>query len=178
MTRKVMISSVRRGGLGPVRDAVAPVLKTWGYEPLRFEDIESRPIPSRAVCLDLVEQADIYLLLLGGEYGDQMPETGLAPTHEEWSTARRKGMPIVVFRQSGITPEPQQEAFMAEVEAYGTGVFRGSFAGVAIVLQGIAKAAGRTLTPAEMRALLADVNFNTTFDDPAVDRIGVMPSLA
>lgn len=56
-----------------------------------------------------------------------MPDTGLAPTEEEWTIARNEGKPIVVFRQSGVTPEPRQAEFIATVEAYGTGVFRGTF---------------------------------------------------
>lgn len=123
-----MLSSVRRGGLGPVRDAAAPVLKILRYEPLRFEDVTNQPVPPRAVCVELVERSDIYLLLLGAEYGDVMPDTGLAPTEEEWTIARNQGKPIVVFRQSGVTAEPRQAEFIAAVEAYGTGVFRGAFA--------------------------------------------------
>lgn len=122
-----MLSSVRRGGLGPVRDAVAPVLKILRYEPLRFEDVTNQPVPPRAVCVELVERTDIYLLLIGAEYGDVMPGTGLAPTEEEWTIARNAGKPIVVFRQSGVTPEPRQAEFIARVEAYATGVFRGTF---------------------------------------------------
>ncbi len=127
MALKVMLSSVRRGGLGPVRDAVAPVLKILRYEPLRFEDVTNQPVPPRVVCVELVERADAYLLLLGAEYGDAMPDTGLAPTEEEWTIARNAGKPIVVFRQSGVTPEPRQAEFIATTEAYATGVFRGTF---------------------------------------------------
>jgi hypothetical protein len=47
-------------------------------------------------------------------------------------------------------------------------------AGAAIVLQGIARARGRPLTPARMRELLSG-SFNTSTDNP--DGIGVMPNL-
>ena len=127
MTLLVMISSVRRGGLGSVRDAVAPFLDAAGYAPVRFETETAKPVPSRAVCVDMVKRSDIYLLLLGAEYGDPMPDTDLAPTAEEWSVARNEGKPIVVFKQAGITPEPRQQAFVDEIEAYQTGVFRGTF---------------------------------------------------
>jgi hypothetical protein len=49
-------------------------------------------------------------------------------------------------------------------------------AGAAIVLQGIARDQGTPLNPSAMRALLSGT-FNTTSDNPAVDRIGVMPNL-
>ena len=124
MTLKVMISSVRRGGLGPVRDAIRPVLEILCYEPIRFEDLPGQPVPSRAVCVDMVKRSDLYLLLLGPEYGDEMAATGLAPTAEEWTIARNDGKPIVVFKQSGITPEPRHADFIRKVEAYRTGVSR------------------------------------------------------
>jgi hypothetical protein len=49
-------------------------------------------------------------------------------------------------------------------------------AGAAVILQGIARARGTTLTPDRVRTILADPAFNTTTDNPA-DRIGVMPDL-
>jgi hypothetical protein len=50
-------------------------------------------------------------------------------------------------------------------------------AGVAVMVQGIARARGQTLTPDRMRALLSDNAFNTPSTSPVVDRIGVMPDL-
>lgn len=121
-----MISSVRRG-LADARDAAAPLIAALGHEPVRFEDVSAQPVPSRAVCVDLVSTSDIYLLLLGEHYGDPMPDTGLAPTAEEWRVARTLGKPVVVFRRRGGSPEPRQQEFIAEVEAYPHGVFRDSF---------------------------------------------------
>jgi hypothetical protein len=129
-----MISSVRRG-LAAERDAVAPVLSIMGYEPVRFEDATAQPVPPRAVCVELVTNSDIYLLLLGEHYGEPMPDTGLAPTTEEWAVARNLGKPIVVFRRRGGTPEPRQAEFIGEVEAYQHGAFRGSFNGIPDLLE-------------------------------------------
>jgi serine protease len=50
-------------------------------------------------------------------------------------------------------------------------------AGAAVVTQGIARARGQNLTPAQMRTLLSDAAFNTLSANPAADRIGVMPNL-
>ena len=55
-----MLSSVRRGGLGPVRDAVAPVLKILRYEPLRFEDVTNQPVPPRTSAVELPLKAAIF----------------------------------------------------------------------------------------------------------------------
>ena len=127
MVLKVMLSSVRRAGLGDIRDVIAPVIKILGYEVVRFEDVLGGSLPSRAVCVDLVEKSDIYLLLLGAEYGEAIAGTGLAPTDEEWTIARNRGKPIVVFRQSGVTFEPAQQAFISKVGDYETGVWHYSF---------------------------------------------------
>jgi hypothetical protein len=152
---KVMLGSVRRGGLGPVLDAVAPVLKILRYEPVRFEEVTNQPVPPRAVCIEL---SDIYLLLLGAEYGDVMPDTGLAPTEEEWTIARNAGKPVVVFRQSGVTPEPREAEFIATTEAYATGVFHGTFIDAADLLGKLEDAlatAAASIQPMRPRALAA-----------------------
>jgi hypothetical protein len=174
---KVMLSSVRRGGLGPVRDAVAPVLKILRYEPLRFEDVTNQPVPPRAVCIELVERSDIYLLLLGAEYGDVMPDTGLAPTEEEWTIARNAGTPVVVFRQSGVTPEPRQAEFIATTEAYATGVFRGTFTDAADLLGKLEDAlatAAASIQPMRPRALAEQVAVPWREDDRRFGGSGVV----
>jgi hypothetical protein len=160
MALKVMMSSVRRGGLGPVRDAVRPLLDALGYVPIRFEDETTQPVPSRAVCVGMVKRTDIYMLLLGAEYGDPMPDTGLAPTAEEWAIARHEGKPIVVFEQAGIQAEPRQADFIREVEAYSTGVFRGTFSDTADLLGKLRAALGAaaaTIQPMRPRRLAEPV---------------------
>jgi hypothetical protein len=123
---KVMLSSVRRG-LADVRDSVAPVINILKYEVISFETVVKTPVPPRATCVEMVEDSDIYLLILGEEYGDPMPGTDLAPTEEEWTVARNQGKPTVVFKKSGIDPGARQAAFIKKVEDYGTGVWRHSF---------------------------------------------------
>ncbi|MHB8960366.1 MAG: hypothetical protein ACYDAN_12130, partial [Candidatus Limnocylindrales bacterium] len=109
---------------------------------------------------DMVKSSDIYLLLLGEEYGDPMPDTGLAPTAEEWAIARNLGLPIVTFRQSGTTPDAAQAAFIAEVETYASGVFRGSFDGLPDLLSKVGAAlaaAALLLQPLRPRPLVGPV---------------------
>lgn len=130
---QVFISSVRRGLEGE-RDALPGLLLGLGHEPTRFEDFGSLPIPSREGCLRGVENADAYLLLLGEHYGDALPDTGKSPTEEEWNVAKRRGIPILVFRKQGITPAPEQAEFIRRVEDYVEGRFRGSFGSVGELL--------------------------------------------
>ena len=80
-----VLSSVRRG-LADVRDSVDPVIKILKYGVIRFETVtKTLSVPPRATCVAMVEDCDIYLLILGEEFDDPMPGTGLAPTEEEWT---------------------------------------------------------------------------------------------
>jgi len=158
---KVMLSSVRRG-LADVRDSVTPVLRYLGYEVLRFEDVTTLgSAPPRAVCVEMVEAADIYLLLLGEEYGNPMPGTDRAPTEEEWTVARRLGKPTVVFRREGVEPQGRQAAFIAKVEDYESGVWRGTFRDIPDLLSQLGSALSgarnslRPVGPLELRSPVA-----------------------
>ena len=136
---RVFISSVRRGLEGE-RDALPGLLLGLGHEPTRFEDFGSLPVPSREACLRGVEDADAYLLLLGEHYGDPLRDTGLSPTEEEWNVAKRRGIPILVFRKQGVTSEPEQTEFIRRVEDYVEGRFRASFGSVGELLAAAGKA--------------------------------------
>jgi hypothetical protein len=65
---KVFISSVRTG-LEEERDALPGLIAALGHEATRFEDYTAMNLPSRQACLAGVEDADVYLLLLGEHYG-------------------------------------------------------------------------------------------------------------
>lgn len=85
-----------------------------------------------------------------------MGDTGLAPTAEEWTVARSLGKPIVVFKQAGMEPVPDQQTFIAEVESYATGVFRDTFSSTAELLEKLPaalEAAARALQPLTPRQL-------------------------
>ncbi len=107
VAQKVFISSVRQG-LEDERDALPPLIRAIGHVPRRFEDFTAQPVASREACLQGVEEADIYLLLLGQQYGEPIFDSGLSPTEEEWVVARRRGIPILVFRKRDVDMEEAQ----------------------------------------------------------------------
>lgn len=148
---RVFISSVRRG-LEEERDALPALIRAIGHEPRRFEDYTAQPVPSREACLRAVEEAEGYVLLLGEHYGDKMLDTGSSPTEEEWTVARRRGIPILAFRKRGVAPDADQAVFIKRIEDYAAGVFRGAFSTTAELLTSVA-AALRDLT-AEPAALV------------------------
>lgn len=136
--RKVFISSVRRG-LEEERDSLPALIKAVGHLPRRFEDFTAQPQPSRDACLAGVEDADVYLLLLGPNYGEPIFDSGLAPTEEEWMVAKRRGIPILVFRKLDVDLDEAQLAFAKRVEDYVTGRFRDAFASTADLLPKVAE---------------------------------------
>jgi hypothetical protein len=118
----IFISSVRRG-LEDERDYLPGLLKASGHQSRRFEDFSAQPVPSRAACLAGVEAAEVYLLLLGPHYGDPLPDTGQAPTEEEFTVAKNRGLPILVFRKVGDTTDDRQQDFIKRVGDYQQGRF-------------------------------------------------------
>lgn len=128
---KIFLSSVG-WTLQAERDGLAAQLKVMApYEPLRFEDFTAQGRSSREACLAGVDACDVYVLILGPRYGDEILDTGKAPTEEEFEHARRSGKPILVFTKTTDEPDhPRQTEFKARVENYVDGYFRGSFTDV------------------------------------------------
>jgi hypothetical protein len=135
---KVFISSVRRG-LEEERDALPALISALGHEPRRFEDYTAQSVASREACLHGVEEADAYLLLLGASYGEPLPDTGKSPTEEEFTVAKRRGIPILAFRKMGVLQVPEQSSFIARVEDYRVGLFRATFATTSDLLIEVAR---------------------------------------
>ena len=126
---KVFISSVTYR-LKDERANLPPLLRVVGYDPLRFEDFPAPDASSRAACLAGIDAADTYVLLLGPRYGDPFPDSGMSPTHEEFETARRRGIPILVFVKNTDEPDdPQQADFKRLAGHYVDGRFWKTFDG-------------------------------------------------
>lgn len=123
---RVFLSSVRRG-LEEERDALRGLIRAAGHTPVLYEDFSAQNEPSREACLKALAESDVYLLLLGPNYGHRFPETGQSPTHEEWTTASVAGKRRIVYRKLGVIFEPAQQELARLVESYSTGVFRDSF---------------------------------------------------
>jgi hypothetical protein len=139
VSKRVFISSVTEG-LRQERTALHGLIRALGMNPIWFEDFTAAPEPSREVCLRAVGNSDVYLLLLGEHYGSPFPDTGLSPTHEEYRASVNTGVPRLAFRRRGVTLDPAQRKFVEEVEAYQTGLFRGSWEEVGELLEEAAKA--------------------------------------
>jgi hypothetical protein len=137
---KVFISSVTHL-LKDERAALSPFLRLFDHAPLRFEDFEAQDRSSREACLAGVDQADVYVLLLGPRYGTPFPDTGLSPTAEEFRRARQRGIPILVFNKTvDEEDERAQVDFKGEVGHYVNGRLWRSFTDAANCNQAVGEA--------------------------------------
>lgn len=180
----VFISSVRRG-LEEERDALPGLVSAIGHEASRFEDFTAQPVPSRQACLQGVDAADIYLLLLGRNYGQPLADSGVAPTEEELTRARQRGIPVLVFKKTDVDLEPRQAEFVERVERYDTGWFRNSYSSTADLLTKVAaklrevsaQSPGLTWTPLkaspEVEWVANESSLRTTA--PALVEVHVLP---
>lgn len=113
-------------GYADYRDAAAQGIRDAGHDPIRVEDFPSDTASPRNSCLDGVGSADVLVLLLFERYGFVTP-SGKSATEEEYDEAKRCHKKIFVFRQTGVSFDHQQNAFVKKVEDYVTGHHRTPF---------------------------------------------------
>lgn len=81
----------------------------------------------------------MVVLILGENYGFVPAGSSLSATHQEYREARET-KPVLAFVQQGISPGPEQAAFIAEVEAWEGGLFRGGFIDAGDLQEGVTRA--------------------------------------
>lgn len=59
------------------------------FEPMKFEDLGARGEAPREMSITKIQEADVYLCIIGKKYG-KIKESGLSATHEEYQAAREK----------------------------------------------------------------------------------------
>ena len=121
---RVFISSLI-SGMGPIRAAAREVVTTLRGEPIMAEDLGAQPHSPQIACLTGLRRSDLVVLILGEQYGAMQP-SGLSATHEEYREAKGR-KPVIAFVQEAVSRDPQQTEFVAEVQAWEGGLFRGSF---------------------------------------------------
>jgi hypothetical protein len=121
---KVFISSLI-AGYAHHRTAAQQGAETLSHHVVRAEGLPASSGTPQQACLAGVRESDAVLLLMGARYGAVQP-SGLSATHEEYREARER-TPVLVFVESGVERDAQQQAFLEEVQAWATGHFRASF---------------------------------------------------
>lgn len=121
---KTFISSVIVG-MEAFRDAAEAAARLLRHEVVRAEDFSASPATPQQACLRGVREADITVLLLGARYGAAQA-SGLSATHEEYREARER-CPVIVLVQEEVAREPNQDAFVDEVQEWSQGHYTGTF---------------------------------------------------
>lgn len=122
---RIFISSLI-SGFEQQRAAVRRAVTTLRHEAVMAEDFGAQPTSPQIACLRGLRESDMVILVLGEGYGFVPPGSALSATHQEYREARET-KPVLAFLQEGIDPDPEQAAFIAEVQAWEGGLFRGTF---------------------------------------------------
>ena len=122
---RIFISSLITG-FETQRAAARRAVTTLRHEPVMAEDFGAQPNSPQIACMQGLRSSDMMVLILGENYGFVPPNSTLSATHQEYREARET-KPVVAFVQEGISPGPDQDAFIAEVQAWEGGLFRGGF---------------------------------------------------
>lgn len=121
----IFISSLI-GGFGQYRDAAKRAIIALRHTPVMAEDFGARVSSPQIACLQGIRQSDLVVLILGEGYGPVQAGSGLSATREEYREARDTKK-VLAFIQQGVTPEPRQAEFIAEVEGWESGLYRAGF---------------------------------------------------
>ncbi|RQW77634.1 MAG: DUF4062 domain-containing protein [Methanothrix sp.] len=126
---KVFVSSVQKD-MEKERQALKAYLKDDAllcrfFDVFLFEDLPAADRRADAVYLNEVGACDIYVALLGNEYG-RADESGLSPTHREFGEATRPGKHRLVFVK-GVGDSDRHPKMQALIEEAGAQLIRRRF---------------------------------------------------
>jgi tetratricopeptide (TPR) repeat protein len=74
------------------------------FFPLMMEHLPSDPAAGLAISLRMVDEADVYILMLGARYGFIPVGSEISITHAEYARAIARGIPVVAFLASDTHP--------------------------------------------------------------------------
>lgn len=137
---KIFVSSLI-SGMGDARSSARQAISELDHEPLMAEDFGAQPRSPQIACLDGVRQSAAVVLILGPQYG-AIQASGLSATHEEYREAR-SSRPVFAFVRSSVAPDPEQTAFIQEVEGWPSGLYRESFSSAEDLRQKVVRAIHR-----------------------------------
>jgi hypothetical protein len=86
--------------LKDARSAIEQHLKTLGHEPLLSNNFTFGVTPKRhshQACLDQVDNADYFVLIIGRRRGGTYVGSEKSITNEEYRRAVKRGIPIMIF---------------------------------------------------------------------------------
>ena len=83
-----------------VRNAVKDFIESLGFEPVlseQFDVFYQHGKSAQESCLDEINKCDMYILIIGTQYGSIFPNDTLSITHREYREAIQVKLPIFAF---------------------------------------------------------------------------------
>ena len=114
----MFISSVIKG-LEDERAAAARAIRTCGAEPVMFETFGGRDESANAAYLAEVASSDVYVGILGANYGATLP-SGRSATHEEYLEAEKRGLHVSIWVDSAADREALQSEWLTTIRSMHT----------------------------------------------------------
>lgn len=121
--KRVFISSVQKE-LELERTAAAALISSDPFlvqhcTPVLFEKEPAAPHPRKEPYLDILRSCNIYLLVIGNEYGES--PKGLSATHQEYHLAQKLSLPTIVFLKGKTdgNRSPDTRALIEEIKETG-----------------------------------------------------------
>jgi len=96
---RVFISSTYYD-LRHVRDAIKEFIEFIGFQPVlseQFDVLYEHGKSAQQSCLDEIKKCDMYILIIGTQYGTIFPNDSLSITHREYKEAIQAKIPIFAF---------------------------------------------------------------------------------
>jgi len=183
MKQHIFISSVQKEFAGE-RQALksyilGDALLSRFFDVFLFEDIPAKDRRADAVYIEEVHRCDIYLALLGNQYGEEDAE-GLSATHREFNEATRLGKLRLVFVKGGADADKHPK-MRALIEAAGVQLIRRRFATIAELLPAIYASFVDYLAVKELLRVGpfdAAVCLNATINDLSAEKIKIFVGIA
>jgi ATP-dependent DNA helicase RecG len=133
MKQRIFISSVQKEFARERKELkkyiLSDALLSRFFDVFLFEDIPAKDRRADAVYIDEVRHCDIYLAMLGKEYG-AVDRSGLSPTHREFNEATSLGKPRLIFVK-GVDDGDKAPKMQELIKVAGTQLIRRRFATVA-----------------------------------------------
>jgi predicted HTH transcriptional regulator len=183
MKQHIFISSVQKEFAGE-RQALksyilGDALLSRFFDVFLFEDIPAKDRRADAVYIEEVHRCDIYLALLGNQYGEEDAE-GLSATHREFNEATRLGKLRLVFVKGGADADKHPK-MRALIEAAGVQLIRRRFATIAELLPAVYASFVDYLAVKELLRVGpfdAAVCLNATINDLSAEKIKIFVGIA
>lgn len=160
---RVFVSSVFKGYENYREAARLAINKAGGEAILVNEDFPAMATSPRNACLDGVESADIFIIIIGERGGWTTPSNKLV-IEEEYLQAKNCKLPVLVFLQQ-VNRENEVEELVKKLSNWVDGTFRINFQNE-VNLQDAVEKALKPIIIHNIKHSMGDIDLQRYFDEP------------